>query len=67
MGSVKTHESVELLKNYAFHPSERYRYLTARSLKQINSPEAIASLENMAGDSSFLVKALIRKAREERK
>jgi len=67
LGSVKTHESVELLKNYAFHPSERYRYLTARSLKQINSPEAIASLENMAGDSSFLVKALIRKAREERK
>jgi len=67
LGSVKSSESIALLGEYAYHPSERYRYIVARSFKQIGSPDAIQALENMSGDNSFLVKALIRLAREERK
>lgn len=67
LGSIKTGESISILNEYALHPSERYRYIVARSYKQIGTPEATKALENMAGDSSFLVKALIRQAREERK
>jgi hypothetical protein len=67
LGSVKSSESIALLGEYAFHPSERYRYIVARSFKQIGSPDAIKALENMSGDTSFLVKALIRQTREGRK
>ncbi len=66
LGSIKTDESVNLLSRYAFHSSERYRYIVARSLRQIGTPNAIIALENMAGDSSFLVKTLIRKYREDK-
>lgn len=66
LGSIKTDESVKLLSRYAFHSSERYRYIVARSLRQIDTPNAIIALENMAGDSSFLVKTLIRKYREDK-
>ena len=65
LGSIKSGESVNLLSEYAFHPSERYRYLTARSLKQIDTPAAHNCLKSMAEDSSFLVKTLVRKWREE--
>ena len=65
LGSIKSEESVNLLAEYAFHPCERYRYLVARSLKQINTPEAHNCLINMAEDNSFLVKTLIRKFKEE--
>jgi len=65
LGSIKSEESVNLLAEYAFHPCERYRYLVARSLKQINTPQAHNYLIKMADDSSFLVKTLIRKFKEE--
>ena len=65
LGSIKSKDSVELLFQYAFHPSERYRYIVARSLKQIGTPEAYSCLKQMANDNSFLVKTLIRKWEEE--
>jgi len=67
LGSIKSQESVEILSQFAFHPSERYRYIVARSLRQIGTDNAKQALENMSGDSSFLVKALIRKYREDNK
>jgi hypothetical protein len=65
LGSIKCAESVDLLFQYAFHPSERYRYIVARSLKQIGTPEAHNCLKQMANDNSFLVKTLVRKWEEE--
>ncbi|MEN6446100.1 MAG: HEAT repeat domain-containing protein [Candidatus Cloacimonas sp.] len=65
LGSIKNAESVNLLAQYAFHPCERYRYLAAKSLKQIGTPEAYNCLKQMANDSSFLVKALIRTSEKE--
>ncbi|MDD4310071.1 MAG: HEAT repeat domain-containing protein [Candidatus Cloacimonetes bacterium] len=60
LGSIKSSESVEILRSYTFHPSERYRYLTARSLLQISTPQSLSALSNMSYDESFLVQALIR-------
>jgi hypothetical protein len=65
LGSIKSGESVNLLTEYVFHPAERYRYIVARSLKQMGTPEAQKCLKSMAEDSSFLVKTLIRKWEEE--
>lgn len=67
LGSIKSEESVKLLSEYSFHSSERYRYLVARSLRSIDSPSAAKALNDMAGDSSFLVKALIRQWRKEKR
>lgn len=67
LGSIKSEESVKLLSEYSFHPSERYRYLVARSLRSIDSPSATKALNDMAGDSSFLVKALIWQWRKEKR
>ncbi len=60
LSGVNTAQSVELLSAYIHHPSERYRYITARSLKQIKHPSARATLDLMRSDSSFLVQALLR-------
>ncbi len=60
LGGVHTPRSVELLSAYIFHPSERFRYLAARSLKQIKDPSARQTLELMRQDRSFLVQSLLR-------
>jgi len=66
LGSIKTDESVQILQPYAFHPSERYRYLTARSLNQIGTPAAYRVLSSMKQDGSFLVQALLRSIPQEK-
>lgn len=60
LAGVHTKRSVELLRDYIFHPSERFRYLAARSLKQIKHSSARATLELMRPDRSFLVQSLLR-------
>ena len=60
LSGVNTARSVELLQSYIHHPSERYRYIVARSLLQIKHPSARSTLLQMSDDSSFLVQALIR-------
>jgi len=60
LGSIKSEESIKILSTYAFHSSERYRYIAARSLRQIGSNGAIEVLKSMNRDESFLVQALIR-------
>lgn len=64
LSGVHTERSVELLRDYIFHPSERFRYIAARSLKQIKHPSARAALELMRGDCSFLVQSLLRSLTE---
>jgi len=65
LAGVNTARSVELLSAYIFHPSERFRYLAARSLKQITHPSARESLERMRKDRSFLVQSLLRSLPED--
>ncbi|HQF82105.1 MAG TPA: HEAT repeat domain-containing protein [Candidatus Syntrophosphaera thermopropionivorans] len=60
LGAINSEKSVNLLKNYIHHPSERFRYLAARSLKQIKHPSAREALMLMKDDTSFLVQALLR-------
>ena len=60
LGSIKSDESIEILNTYAFHSSERYRYIVARSLMQIDKPKAKEVLKSMSNDESFLVQALLR-------
>lgn len=60
LGSINSDESIQTISQYAFHPSERYRYIAARSLRQIGSKKALAALMTMNKDESFLVQALIR-------
>ncbi|MDP2173210.1 MAG: HEAT repeat domain-containing protein [Candidatus Cloacimonadaceae bacterium] len=57
---VNSAESVDILSAYVSHPSERYRYITARSLMQIKHPSARVLLLSMEQDTSFLVKTLIK-------
>jgi hypothetical protein len=59
LGGIHSQRSVELLRSYIDHPSERFRYITARSLKQIKHPLARETLMLMETDPSFLVRALI--------
>ncbi len=66
LGSIKSAESIRVLSGYASHPSERYRYIAARSLLQIGSEEAITALKTMNQDESFLVQALIRNIPEKK-
>lgn len=60
LSGVHSARSVELLQNYVSHPSERFRYITARSLMQIKHPSARQLLISMQSDRSFLVQALLR-------
>jgi hypothetical protein len=60
LGAINSEKSVNLLKNYIHHPSERFRYLAARSLKQIKHPSAREALMLMKDDNSFLVQTLLR-------
>ena len=52
LSGVHTARSVELLRDYINHPSERYRYITARSLMQIKHPSARPTLLLMQPDRS---------------
>ncbi|MCB5247486.1 MAG: HEAT repeat domain-containing protein [Candidatus Cloacimonetes bacterium] len=67
LAGVHSERSVELLNAYIVHPSERFRYLAARSLKQIKHPSARATLELMRPDRSFLVQSLLRNLPPEEK
>ncbi len=60
LAGVHTARSVELLQGYIFHPSERFRYIAARSLMQVKHPSARPTLLRMSSDRSFLVQALLR-------
>jgi hypothetical protein len=60
LGSFKTAKALDLIRPWLSHPFEKYRYLAARSLKTMNTPEAIAELRKMANDKSFLIKAMVR-------
>lgn len=60
LSGVHTERAVQILSNYIFHPSERFRYIAARSLLQIKHPEARQTLLLMKQDPSFLVQALLR-------
>ncbi|MDD2229666.1 MAG: HEAT repeat domain-containing protein [Candidatus Cloacimonetes bacterium] len=66
LGSINSEESVQILSSYAFHTSERYRYIAARSLREIGSKSAYSMLRSMNQDESFLVQALIRNLPEEK-
>jgi len=59
LGWVKSAEAVRVLSEYIDHPSERYRYITARSLSYLKMPEAFALLKEMQDDRSFLVQSLL--------
>jgi hypothetical protein len=60
LGGIDSPRSVELIKGYIFHPSERFRYIAARSLLRIKHPSAREALGLMKDDRSFLVQALLR-------
>ncbi len=60
LGSFKTTKALDLIRPWLTHHTEKYRYLATRSLKAMNTPEAIAELRKMSGDSSFLIKAMVR-------
>lgn len=60
LGSYKTAKALDLIRPWLTHHTEKYRYLAARSLKAMNTPEAIAELRKMGNDSSFLIKAMVR-------
>ncbi len=60
LSGINSARSVQLLKGFIHHPSERYRYIAARSLLQIKHPSARQTLLQMEDDPSFLVQALLR-------
>jgi hypothetical protein len=60
LGSFASDASVSLLKEYMYSDSERIRFITARSLKKINTQESLQYLQQMKNDSSFLLKSMTR-------
>ncbi|MBW6514168.1 MAG: HEAT repeat domain-containing protein [Candidatus Syntrophosphaera sp.] len=60
LAGVHSERGVAILREYIHHPSERFRYITARSLLQIKHPQARETLLLMEEDRSFLVQALLR-------
>jgi len=60
LGTVKLPVSVAILNEWMDHPVERFRYIAARSLASIATPEARAILRARADDPSFLVRGVIR-------
>ncbi|MDZ4121155.1 MAG: HEAT repeat domain-containing protein, partial [Candidatus Cloacimonadaceae bacterium] len=60
LGNITTQRSIELLAGYMNHASERYRYITARSLSALKMPEAYELLRLYEDDPSFLVRTLIK-------
>ncbi len=60
LGSIKDPAGIGILSGFTEHPSERYRYIAARSLRRLAMPEATALLKSMTSDRSFLVQTLLR-------
>lgn len=60
LAGVNSPLAVGILRDYTGHPSERFRYITARSLLQNKDPLARTTLHLMREDRSFLVQALLR-------
>jgi len=65
LGAVKTAESIAILNTWCHSEVERYRYIAARSLLAIGSPEAKAILRSLAGDPSFLIRSMVRNLPED--
>lgn len=62
LGEFKTDSVVELIKPFSESPSEHLRFITARSLKRINTPLSREYLKKMKDDSSFLVRTAVKLA-----
>ncbi len=60
LGSIQTQSSLDLLRPFVAHSSERYRFIAARSLMNLKSPEAAELLQSLRDDPSFLVRTLVR-------
>lgn len=60
LGSIQTQSSLDLLTPFVAHSSERYRFIAARSLMNLKSPEAAQLLQSLRDDPSFLVRTLVR-------
>jgi len=60
LGAFKAQKALDYIQPWLFHPTEKYRYLAARSLKAMNTPQSLALLRQMADDPSFLIKAMVR-------
>ncbi len=65
LGLYDTVEALELLSPWLDHDLERYRYIAARSMAQIDLPEARQRLRQKRNDPSFLVKSVVRALKEE--
>lgn len=59
LGSLKTDEGTELLANYITSQNEKWRIITARSLKKIDSEKSREYLYSMKNDSSFLIRTMV--------
>ncbi|MBM4398802.1 MAG: HEAT repeat domain-containing protein [Candidatus Cloacimonetes bacterium] len=66
LGYIKTARSQDLIAPYLYHHTEKYRFLAARSLKAMNTPQSLALLRKMDKDTSFLVKAMVRQLQAEK-
>jgi hypothetical protein len=60
LGYLKSSRALEMVRPWLSHPTEKYRYIAARSLKAMKTKESLAELRKMANDSSFLIKAMVR-------
>ncbi len=59
MGSFKTDETVDVLAKYVTSENEKWRIITARSLKKIDSEKSRNLLLSMSDDNSFLIRTMI--------
>ncbi|MBC8527580.1 MAG: hypothetical protein ISS28_02135 [Candidatus Cloacimonetes bacterium] len=60
LGKMKSDKSTIVLQDFIESPSERLRVITARGLKQINTPLSRKLLMTMKNDQSFLVRTIVR-------
>ena len=65
LGLYDSLEALEILSPWLDHPLERFRYIAAKSIAQIDLPQARQLLLSRKNDSSFLVKSVIRALKEE--
>ncbi len=67
LGGFKCDKAVNILKDYAEDDSERRRIIVARSLKEIDIPLSRKYLYQMKNDKSFLIKTMIKLAKDKEK
>jgi len=67
LGGLKTTESIDLLAKYVDSKNEKWRIITARNLKKIDSDESRDILFSMKNDSSFLIRTMVELAFSEDK